>query len=446
MAATFTVRPLAFSQEPVATADVQHVLQDVSKADEPSKDESRDDVVKILASILPIITSLLVDTDRMIAAATTLSTQVLGPTFRSRKYPKNITPGTLDILKTLSKIPEVSKIWKKDVAEAFNDSRFFNIASSDLVRNGWMPIIKQWLLIEKDKMPDILIRLTAPASAGIMFGVGATSARLEADRKTQLNLRRIAFLLLAADVDNFLINIDGIQEKLIELFNATTSSSPSSVTRAEIFMVLRAMLLQVSPVHLSSVWPVVSTELHTSLISVLDWDPNTSLNIEPILQAAKLLDLLLTLSPDDFQLRQWLFVTDTIDAIYRTANWQPTALVDRVSDQLDNTPAPSLSQQQNPQHHVNNTTATTATPTITTTATFLDPTKNNEGGIRRPLLRWEIVRGIPRDQQMIERILRPFLSTLSITAFESTYHMETADRQACVDDLLRDLFEESTLV
>jgi hypothetical protein len=93
-----------------------------------------------------------------------------------------------------------------------------------------------------------------------MFGVGAASARMEADRKTQLNLRRIGTLVLAAAEDAFVVNIAGVQEKVVELLTATAASSPSSATRAEVYMVLRALLLRVSPVHLAPLWPVINAD------------------------------------------------------------------------------------------------------------------------------------------------------------------------------------------
>ena len=54
-------------------------------------------------------------------------------------------------------------------------------------------------------------------------------------------------------------------------------------------------------------------------------------------------------APDDFQLHEWLFVTDTVDAVYRSAAYQPVALVDELSEELGNGPvAPGAltSQQQ----------------------------------------------------------------------------------------------------
>lgn len=255
-----------------------------------------------------------------------------------------------------------------------------------------------------------------------MFGVGATSARLDADRKAQLNLRRISFLLLSANNDDFIPNIIGIQDKLAELLNATAMSSPSSLIRAEVYMVVRALTLKMSPVHLASLWPILTSELYEALSSLKMLGHQSSLNVTCILQAAKLLDVLLIIAPDDFQLREWLYITDNIDAVYRPAVWAPKALVDRLSESLDSAgDTQSVSVEQ----------LSTEAP---------------HDGIRRPLLRREILQNVDSDEQMVERILKPFLRQLSISAFESTYHMETADRAACEDDLLGDLFDEATLV
>lgn len=318
----------------------------------------------------------------------------------------------------MSRIPEAAKVWKKDVAEAFNDARFFYTGSLQLVKDGWVPVFRQWALIDKDRMLDLLSRLTAPASAGIMFGVGASSARLEADRRTQLNLRRVAFLILAADHDAFIVNLGSIQEKLVDLMTATAASSPSSTTRAEIYMVLRALILKVTHVHLASLWPIISAELYEALSSLSPTETHENHSILCVLQAAKLLDILLLLAPDDFQLREWLFVTDTIDAVYRPSGWRPVALVDGLAEGLDTRAGAPHSASM--------------------------PFVNTQQG-RRPLLTWQVVHGIPREK-IIDRVLRPFLGQLSINTFESMYRMETADRRLCLDDLLHDIFDETTLV
>ncbi len=367
---------------------------------------------------MPNLSKVLVDTDRIAAATTTISIQILIPTLRWKTFPRNVTKSTLDILKTMSRIPEASKTWKKDVAEAFNDARFFNAESLKLVQEGWMPVLRQWALSDKDRMPELLSRLSPPTSAGIVFGVGASSARLDADRKTQLNLRRMTLLVMSADNDSFVVNLGGLQEKLVDLMTATVTSSPSFTTRAEIYMVLRALVLKNTSVHLASLWPVVNTELYDALSSLNPTDNHDTLNILCVLQAAKLLDTLLTTSPDDFQMCEWLFITDTIDAVYRPPHWRPVALADGLAESLD-------MEAGEPQ-----------------SATV--PLANVTHG-RKPLLTWDAVKDVPRED-LIDKVLRPFLRQLSINSFESTYRMEASDWGACCDDLLHDLFDSSTLV
>ena len=401
-----------------ATTNGDDGIYGASKGVNTHSPSDPDDVISITASILPNISKILIDTDRIATATTTISTQILTPTLRWKTFPHNVTRSTLEILKGMSRVSEASKIWRKDVAELFNDSRFFFTDSLNLIQEGWMPVLRQWVLIDKDRLADILSRLSSPASAGIMFGVGASSARLEADRKAQLNLRRVALLILAADDDTFVTNLGSLQEKLMDLMSASAASSPSSMTRAEIYMVLRSLVQKSNPVHLASFWPIISTELHEALSSLLPLHSDDKYNITSVLQAAKLLDTLVLIAPDDFQLREWLFITDTIDAVYRLPNWKPTALVDQLAEGLD----------------------TKGGTPHSATATSVTVRKG-----RQPLLTWNAIHDVPKEHIM-DRVLRPFLRQLSIISFESTYQMEALDREACSTDLLRDLFDETTLV
>ena len=419
LAATFTIKPLAFSSEQFLAANGDKNVDGTSKRPPATAHGSHpDDVINIIASILPQILRVLVDTDRIGAAIATISSQILAPTLRWKTFPHNVTMGTLEILKTLTSILDLSRSWKKDIADAFNDPRFFNTTSIKMIQKGWMPIMRQWTIQDKDRMTDLLSRLPPPSSAGIMFGVGASSVRLEADRKAQLNLRRIAFLIMSADHDAFVINLSGVQDKINDLMTASVASSPSSIMRGEIFMVLRSLLLKTTPVHLASLWPIISTELYQTILSLNPGDTQQKYNTSSVIQAAKLLDVLLILAPDDFQLQEWLFITDTIDAVYRPPNWRPISLVDSLAETLDNK---------------------SSIPQSATT------TSSAPQRYRKPLISWKTTQHIP-NEDLVDRILHPFLSQLSINVFESTYRMENADQAACIEDLLRDLFDTSTLV
>lgn len=427
LTALFTTRPATFAD--TSSSDKERNGK-VPTAATNSPQQRADDVVGILAQIVPILPKILVESDRVLTAAGTISANVVGPSIRSKGFPETISKSMLTLLHELTRLQNNQKTWKKDIGDAFNDSRFFS-SPTQLVRSDWLPLLRQWTRSDKERVTEILGRITPPTTAGIVFGVGATSARLEADRKTQLNLRRIATLILASGVDAFVADLPTILERLIELLAATATSSPSSTTRAEIYMVIRALTLRTSAVHLSPLWPIVNAEMHEAIASVVAPDNTPSadtFNNTSILQACKLLDVLVTVAPDDFQLHEWLFVTDTIDAIYRSPSYQPIALVDELSEELGN----SIGTH----NHALHTEPGSSNPAAT-------------GHHRKPLLGPGGINDeltVDRKDELVAKILRPFFAQLSIFAFESTYAMGTVDEEWCVMSLLRDLFDERSIV
>jgi len=353
----------------------------------------------------------------------------------------------LTLLKELSRLPNNQKSWKKDLSDAFNDPRFF-AASLPLVHAGWLPLLKQWTVADKERMPDLLSRLTPPATAGIVFGVGATSARLEADRKTQLNLRRVAALVMACADDAFVADLPAVVEKLTELLGATATSSPSSTTRAEGYMVLRALVLRMSAVHLAPLWPVVNAELHAAIASVVAPDHSPASDTygnASVLQACKLLDLLVCVAPDEFQLHEWLFVTDTIVAVYRPQfgvgggggeRYQPVALVDEVCEELG---AVGLGGGGGGNLEMGAASVAQTSAGSSAASPLRRPLLGSPGGISDEV-------GLERKDELVAKVLRPFFGQLSIYAFESTYAMAPVDWEGCVAGLVKDVFDERTIV
>lgn len=372
------------------------------------------DIVDILCDTLPSMNHMLGESDRLVGLVTSISTQIVGPMIRSRLFPRTISRLLLRLIQIISKISSASKLWKKDVYDVLNDPRFFQ-SPSDIVREGWLPVFAQLNNADKGLVTDLSSRLTTPAAAGLMFGVGASAARLDADRKTQLNLRRLAIVVLAADDDT--VNVETIRTKIEETLTATRISSPSSLTRAEVFMLVRALALKSTPTQLAPLWPAISAELLDVFSSLIE-ERSEAYNGFSLLHAAKLLDLLLVVQPDEFQLHEWLFVTDTLDAIYPPDNWRSSAIVDEV--------AQSANQAETPM---------TAHPGHL-------PEPSNE--FRRPWLCSDATRGVDQSE-VLDKLLRPFFGQLSIHAFESTYSLGVVDRESCVDDLIADLFNDDTI-
>lgn len=411
LTAIFTSKPLGLSQDSglLGRGSLEH---DSSSAPLIGPD----DMLSILSISMPAFTTTLGDSDRITTAVTGISTNAIGPLLRSRLFPNNINRSFMALLQHIAKVPAAAKIWKKDIAEAFNDSKFFS-SQLELVKDGWMNLLRQWVLVDKDRLSELMFRLPPPSTAGIMFGVGASAARLDADRKAQLNLRRITLLVLSANNDYFIGELPGLLQKLEELLGATSSSSPSSTTRAEIFMVLRALVLKSSTTALASFWPLINTELQEAIAAIPLGLQQEVYNPYALLQACKLLDTLLVLAPDDFQLLEWLYVTDTIDAVYPPERWEPLALADEISQSFGRR------------------------------STSADgPREPSELGysVKQPGLKADWIRETAKDE-LIDRVLRPWFEQLSIHAFESTYSMNGPGLSTCHDDLLADLFNESTM-
>jgi hypothetical protein len=416
---------MGFLQEPSQSVGVKSSNQ--SNGQRPPRIS---DVVSVLASIIPRLKLILVENDRIGNAVNSITANVTGPTLRAKSFPSNIDINFLNVLHQLTKVSQAARYWKKDVSDALNDSRFFTMPL-ELVQARWTLILYEFMQNDKDRMPELLSRLSAPTTAGIVFGVGATSARMEADRKASLNLRRMAILILSSPTDTFSQNTRALHEKLVELLLATPTSSPSSASRADVFMLLRALILKTSSVHLGPFWPTLNSELQEAISSILPGsDGYEKYSNTSVLQACKLLDTLIALDPDDFQLHEWLFITDSIDAVYRPPNWSPVALVDSIAENLgtadvDSASLPSASQN-------------------------LSSSTSASGGSRKPildaLLKAAELDGADlramRKEDLGGRVLRPFFGQLSLLAFEATYGMLEPDWQGCVDGLVRDLFED----
>ncbi|KAF2731097.1 hypothetical protein EJ04DRAFT_579409 [Polyplosphaeria fusca] len=425
LTAVFTTRSMGFLQEPVQAA----VTEQASITNRSISQKRATDVVTILTSIVPQLSIILVDNDRVMTAVSNISTNVVGPTFRAKTFPDNLSKPMLDLVHQLARIAQSNKFWKKDVSDAFNDSRFFN-SPLPLLQSSWLPILAQWTHSDKDRMPELLSRLSAPTTAGIMFGVGATSARQEADRRTQLTLRRVALLVLAAPEDTFTPNLAAITEKIVELLTATPVSSPSSITRSEVFILIRSIVVKTSPVHIAPLWPIINRELTNSLSSLLpDADNKESYNNFGIIQACKLLDQLVVLDPDDFQLIQWLFITDTIDAVYKPHSAFPSSLTDEITEVLSASETPSSHQRSS-------------------SLTQLNPFPSNKDDPKRVLFLDPLIEALEKEEgakveemarrEMVDRVIRPFLGRLAMVSFEETYAGGRPDWEGCWSSCVKD--------
>jgi len=80
LTAIFTTRPMGFSES-------SNDNEDRPSSATPRALARSDDIVGILASITPNLPKILVEPDRVLTAANTISTSLIGPTLKSKNFP-----------------------------------------------------------------------------------------------------------------------------------------------------------------------------------------------------------------------------------------------------------------------------------------------------------------------------------------------------------------------
>lgn len=398
--AIFTIKPSGFDGSgPVTEPKLQASHPKASKPED-------DNMLTLLVDILPVLNPLMGQSDRLNTVYTGIATNIITPSVHARLFPSNMTVEHLEVLRLMSTSLGASKTWRKDLVDSFYNPRFFQ-SSLELVKRGWLPLVRQLQISEKMIVAESLARIAPPAAAGIMFGVGATAARNEADKRTQLDLRRITTLILASDTDSSLSQLPQLLQKIEELFGATLESSPSLAIRGDVYVLIRALLLKTTHSNLYPLWPILDRELQDFCKDILAGSESKYTSTAK-LQGIKLLDLLLLLRPDEFQLHEWLFVTDTMDAVYPSVITQPTSFADEIA------------------------------PMLNAGGTHFEPPTHTTTTLRRP---WLYGSDLTKTEDM-DSLLAGFFGQLSIRAFEDLYSLLPLDEEACKEDLLADVFSE----
>ncbi|TDL26456.1 hypothetical protein BD410DRAFT_836344 [Rickenella mellea] len=149
----------------------------------------------------------------------------------------------------MSRIPAAIKSWRSPVTELFNDNRFFN-ARPDAGRK-WQPIVKALIDADKTSFGELLGKIGTAPSANIF-----TNRAYETLLRS-MNLRRLSYVVFAAEKNHFLAQLPAIQEKLVD----TLRNVHASVIESEVYLCIRVLLCRLSPHNLTSFWPVLLTEM-----------------------------------------------------------------------------------------------------------------------------------------------------------------------------------------
>ncbi|NXU91370.1 DOP2 protein, partial [Xiphorhynchus elegans] len=221
------------------------------------------------------------------------------------------------LLSSLSGYAYTKRAWKKEVLELYMDPSFFQMDTSC---THWRSIIDHLLTHEKTMFKDLM---TMQSSALKLYP--------SAEQKAML-LKRQAFAVFSGETDQYHLYLPLIQERLTENLRV----GQTSLVAAQMFLFFRVLLLRISPQHLTSLWPIMVTELIQTFLQ-LEEDlteeeepPKSTSKLSKqrgsgdgtdiqhnelclYLAACKFLDTALSFPPDRmhlFQMYKWAFVPE----------------------------------------------------------------------------------------------------------------------------------------
>ncbi|XP_056647831.1 protein dopey-1 homolog [Diorhabda sublineata] len=264
------------------------------------------------------------------------------------------------LLSSLSSYQYTRKAWKKDVFDLLLDNSLFQMDYTCM--KFWRIIVDNLMTHDNTTFRDLMNRVSMNQSGSLNL---FSSREQEYEQKAQL-LKRLAYVIFCSEMDQYAKYMPDIQEQL-------TSSLRLSVpgVQAQVFLCFRVILLRMSPLHVTSLWPIVISEMlqvflqieqelstdteefssHIKLLSSLDasWATNSSNGLHALghphwlklqLATAKLLDLALLLPATtlpQFQMYRWAFVGDDLNKQYNNQFNQVSFLphVIRIADLMD---------------------------------------------------------------------------------------------------------------
>ncbi|KAI6136235.1 Dopey, N-terminal-domain-containing protein [Pisolithus sp. B1] len=369
----------------------------------------------IATTVLPNLRKFLPDNDKVASACSSIVYYVVNPAVKGKSRPLDLDPVVVETIKEMTKISAALKVWRAPVIDILYDNRVFN--SNTAAATRWKPVVKALFDSDKTSFSDLLSRIASAPSANIF------SNRENEMLLRSLNLRRLSFVLFTGEKNHFVTQLPNVQEKLVDILR----NVPSPIVQSEVYLCIRVLLCRLSPHNLTSFWPVILTELYRIFEQIIVTVPaDESEELPLILSASKCLDLLLTLQTEEFQIHQWIFVTDTVDAVYRPDNWTPHAMFDQLAETVTNIPVPEVKERSK---------ASSGVTFPTSSASISFPSTGQPNKMRHPML--NSLRQIDSIRDLI-----PFFSHVSISSYESIYATAgNIDWEAVEQGILDDMFD-----
>ncbi|XP_054267327.1 protein dopey-1 homolog [Macrosteles quadrilineatus] len=268
------------------------------------------------------------------------------------------------LVASLSGFQYTRKAWRKDVMDLLLDPALFQMETRTLAY--WRTIVDNLMSQDTATFRDLMSRVSMSQGNSLSL---FSSREQEYEQRAQL-LKRLAFVILCSEKDQFHKHTPDIQERLAESLRL-----PQVVpgVQSQVFLCFRVLLLRMSPHHVTSLWPIIVSEVvqvmlhmehdlstdteefrrnnssHIRLLSALDlsWVVNSNNGLHANghphwlqlqLAAAKLLYLAVHLPADtlpQFQMYRWAFVSPKCSTSSSQVNADFVPHVTRIARLMD---------------------------------------------------------------------------------------------------------------
>ncbi|KAL0477926.1 hypothetical protein AKO1_005394 [Acrasis kona] len=122
-------------------------------------------------------------------------------------------------------------------------------------------------------------------------------------------MKRVAFLVLTGNVDDYHAHYPSILEKMVDSLKTSSNSAP---VVCSFLLLMRVIVCRSSAVHLNLFWPTMVTELIRILGDDDAQENHGHREVSVLVEAIKFLDYVICVLPDAFQIYKWIFVGEEL--------------------------------------------------------------------------------------------------------------------------------------
>ena len=208
------------------------------------------------AKLLDVVYNLTDDKDRVVLPYLQNLISNIMPYIRTHAVANMLSNRAASaLLMNIAQYPYTRKTWKKDVVEYFFNVEFFQVEISTL--RLWKCTIDKLIADGKSTFREVLNRIHT-----VQTGL-RVSKEQEYEQRAML-IKRFAFILYASEKDQYHQYLPEILTRIEDL----QKLPQMPILQAQLFLLLRVLLIRISSRYLVSFWPIIISELIHILLKI----------------------------------------------------------------------------------------------------------------------------------------------------------------------------------